>query len=104
MVKKCKDLLNKGYFFRTFFIIPIIIKIIAGQKVIKNIMPKPTGLGASIIPKVSVKITISSGEVPITNNKTPIFIGRFNFKNLFTYLWLKFTLVKNGIVITTLDL
>ena len=49
-------------------------------------MPKPTGLGASIIPKVSVKITISSGEVPITNNKTPIFIGRFNFKNLFTYL------------------
>ena len=56
----------------------MIIKIIAGQKVIKNIMPKPTGLGALIIPKVFNKITINSGEVPITNNKNPIFKGKFN--------------------------
>jgi len=41
-------------------------------------MPKPTGLGALISPNVFNKITINSGEVPITNNKTPIFKGKFN--------------------------
>jgi len=43
--------------------VPIIIKIIAGQKDINDIIPKPTGLGTSTITNVSKSIINNNGPV-----------------------------------------
>jgi len=43
--------------------VPIIIKIIAGQKDINDTIPKPTGLGTSTIPNVSKIIINNNGPV-----------------------------------------
>ena len=51
---------------------PIIIKIIAGQKVINDIIPKPTGLGTLTIPNVSNIIITNNGPVPKTNVNNPV--------------------------------
>jgi len=62
---------------------PIIIKIIAGQKLINDIIPKPTGLGTLTIPNVSNIIITNNGPVPKTNVNNPVFTNKFNFKNFF---------------------
>ena len=52
---------------------PIIIKIIAGQKDINDIIPKPTGLGRSTITNVSKIIINNNGPFSKTNVNNPIF-------------------------------
>jgi len=44
--------------------VPIIIKIIAGQKDINDIIPKPNGLGTSTFHNVSKIIINNNGSVP----------------------------------------